>query len=254
MNILHAITLGIVEGITEFLPISSTGHLIITSKLLGLDGNFTATFQIAIQSGAILAVILLYGKTLLQNSDLLKKTITAFLPTLLIGTLLYKIVKTVFLDSSLITLLSLFIGGVFLILFELYYKKMSHEKSLNNLSYRQALIIGTVQSLAMIPGVSRSAATIIGGFALGLNRKTAVEFSFILAIPTLLAATTLDLLQNYEMITPYEYGLLLIGLLTSAIVAFIVIKWFLSFVKQYSFIPFGIYRIIAALVFYLLLL
>lgn len=254
MTILDAIILGIIEGITEFLPISSTGHLIITAKLLGLSGNFTSTFQIAIQSGAILAVILLYGRQLLDNRDLLKKTLVAFIPTMILGALLYKAVKTVLLDSSLITLISLFVGGIFLIVFELLYKKMKHEKSLTELSYRQALIIGTIQSLAMVPGVSRSAATIIGGLSLGLDRKTAVEFSFILAIPTLLAATALDLLQSYSTITSSEYGLLVVGFVTSALVAFVVIKWFLSFIKRYTFIPFGIYRIIAAVVFYLLLL
>lgn len=252
MNIFQAIILGVIEGITEFLPISSTGHLIIASKLMGLNGEFTKTFEIAIQSGTMLAVILLYGSYLLSNRELLKKTIVAFIPTGIIGYLLYKILKEVLLSNIYITLTSLLLGGLFLIFFELYQKRSNYVK-VKDISYKKAVLIGLIQSLSIIPGVSRSAATIIGGLALGLDRKTAVEFSFILAIPTLLAATTLDLVKNLHSFSNSEFGLLGLGFITSALVAVVVIKGFLSYIRKYSFIPFGVYRVILSLIFFFLM-
>src|SRR3989338_3409221 len=170
MTIVDALILGIVEGVTEFLPISSTGHLILTAQLLGLSGEFVKSFEIAIQLGAILAVLVLYGARFLKNPQIQKNVLVAFLPAAVGGLLLYKIVKTVFFES------------IALILFEKLYK--GKEDTLEKMSYRQAFSIGCFQVIAMVPGVSRAAATIIGGLPVGLSRPAVVYFSFLLAVPT----------------------------------------------------------------------
>lgn len=254
MDFLHAVFLGIVEGVTEFLPISSTGHLILASKLLGITStDFLKSFEIFIQSGAILAVLLLYTKTLLVKKDLMIKVFVAFLPTAIIGLLLYKIIKTYLLGNVSVTLWSLFLGGIALICIEIWFKKASHKKEDTKvdevpISYRNALLIGLVQSISVIPGVSRSAASIIGGMLLGLSRKQAVEFSFLLAIPTLLAATSLDLVKTNFSFTSQEWSMLAVGFVTSFVVALLSIKFLLSYIKRYTFIPFGIYRIVVAII------
>ncbi|MFA7309021.1 MAG: undecaprenyl-diphosphate phosphatase [Patescibacteria group bacterium] len=258
MNIIHAIILGVVEGITEFLPVSSTGHLILSSKLLGLtQDDFMKTFEIAIQSGAILAVIALYWKKFF-NSNLLKKTAVAFIPTAVIGFALYKIIKNVFLSSDLIVLVALFTGGLVLILIEMWLSKRSEEgkeevTDMANLSYKQAAIIGTAQALAVIPGVSRSAASIIGGRVIGLSRSLATEFSFFLAVPTILFATLYDLKNGIGSIS-YDQGVILgIGLLISFITAIFVIKLFLSYIRKHDFTVFGVYRIVVSVFLYIVL-
>lgn len=249
MDILNAIILGIVEGITEFLPISSTGHLILASRLLGITStDFLKSFEIFIQSGAILAVILLYWRDIFTKFDLLKKVFIAFIPTAVIGLLFYKILKEYLLGNTTITLLSLFFGGIALIIVELSFKKRKiDERTVTQITYKNAILVGLIQSVSIIPGVSRSAASIIGGMLLGMDRKTAVEFSFLLAIPTLLAATGLDLIKTNFSFSTQEWIYLATGFLSSFIVAIIVIKWLVSYVKKYTFIPFGIYRIIIAI-------
>ncbi len=249
MDILNAIILGIVEGITEFLPISSTGHLILASRLLGITStDFLKSFEIFIQSGAILAVILLYWRDIFTKFDLLKKVFIAFIPTAVIGLLFYKILKEYLLGNTTITLLSLFFGGIALIIVELSFKKRKiDERTVTQITYKNAILVGLIQSVSIIPGVSRSAASIIGGMLLGMDRKTAVEFSFLLAIPTLLAATGLDLIKTNFSFSTQEWIYLATGFLSSFIVAVIVIKWLVSYVKKYTFIPFGIYRIIIAI-------
>lgn len=249
MDILNAIILGIVEGITEFLPISSTGHLILASRLLGITStDFLKSFEIFIQSGAILAVILLYWRDIFTKFDLLKKVFIAFIPTAVIGLLFYKILKEYLLGNTTITLLSLFFGGIALIIVELSFKKRKiDERTVTQITYKNAILVGLIQSVSIIPGVSRSAASIIGGMLLGMDRKTAVEFSFLLAIPTLLAATGLDLIKTNFSFSTHEWIYLATGFLSSFIVAIIVIKWLVSYVKKYTFIPFGIYRIIIAI-------
>ena len=198
MNILQVLIFGVVEGITEFLPISSTGHLILTAKLLGVgQSEFIKSFQIAIQLGAILSVVVIYWDRLTSGSKIWKRLLVSFLPTALIGALLYKMIKRYLLGNNAVVLWSLFIGGLFLIIFELLYRRKEEEvEEICAISYRQALIIGLFQSVAMIPGVSRAAATIIGGLVVGLKRKTIVEFSFLLAIPTMFAATSLDIYKS----------------------------------------------------------
>ncbi len=251
MNLVQSIILGIVEGITEFLPISSTGHLILTSKLLNLsETEFLKTFEISIQLGAILSVVVLYFKTLIKNFDIIKKILAGFLPTAAIGLIFYKIVKNYLLGNEAVVLVSLFLGGIFLILFEkLNQEKTGVVENLENISYKQSFIIGLFQSIAIIPGVSRAAATVVGGLILGLKRRTIVEFSFLLAIPTMLAATSLDLLKTAGTFSLNQFGILTSGFIVSFVVAIFAIKFLLKFVENHTFIPFGVYRIIITLLF-----
>lgn len=252
MTIIQSLIMGIVEGISEFLPISSTGHLILTSSLLHIEqSNFTKSFEIIIQLGAILSVVLLYWK-IFFNIELIKKLIVGFIPTGIIGLVLYKIVKMYLVGNQNVVLFSLFIGGVILIVFEIYHKESPDViSSLSHVSYKQSFIIGIFQSIAIIPGISRSASTIIGGLVMGLNRKTIVEFSFLLAVPTMLAATGLDLIKNVDSFSIDQVYVLLLGLIVSFAVAMLSINFLLNFVKKHNFIPFGIYRIIIASLFWL---
>ena len=256
MTYLHTIILGIVEGISEFVPISSTGHLILASTLLHLEQtDFQKSFQIAIQLGAILSVVVLYWRALMVNFEILKRVITAFIPTAILGFLFYKIIKRVLLGSNTVVLYSLLIGGIFLILFELWHReKESASEELSGISYSKSFMIGLCQAVAMIPGVSRSAATIIGGLILGIKRKTIVEFSFLLAVPTMVAATGLDLMKSGGHFSMEEFYLLLMGFVSSFITALLSIKWLIHFIKNHTFISFGIYRILIFLLFWFVIL
>ncbi len=269
MDLIHAILLGIVEGITEFLPISSTGHLILASNLLRIEQTeFVKTFEIAIQSGAILAVIFLYRRTifakqLFARGGLAWVVLTAFIPTALIGFTLYKSIKQYLIGNSEVVLGSLFLGGIVLIMIELLFRIQNSKPKTKNsqwsvvssqLSYERAFVIGLFQSISMIPGVSRAAATIIGGLLVGLPRKTAVEFSFLLAVPTMIAATALDLRQTSFAFESNQWAALSIGFITSFIVALISIKWLLKYVQTNNFILFGVYRIIASVLYLFLVL
>jgi len=256
MTSLDALILGIVEGITELLPVSSTGHLILASSLLGItQSDFLKTFEIAIQSGAILAVVALYWRSFL-DTETLKRVIVAFIPTGIIGLALYKVVKTYLLGNEAVVLWALALGGVALIVFELFYKEGDETRdSVGAITYKQAVVIGLFQSLAIIPGVSRSAATIVGGLLTsGIKRATIVEFSFLLAVPTMGAATGLDLLKSAGSFSSEQFLPLAVGFVVSFVVAVASIKFLLSFVRSHSFIAFGIYRILVALFFFLLVL
>lgn len=259
MNFFEAIVLGIVEGVSEFLPISSTGHLIAVSHFLGLpQTEFLKSFEIAIQLGAISAVLFLYGKSYLFEWEVIKKVFVAFIPTAIIGLIFYKIVKSFLLGSIATVAWALFLGGIFLILFEKFHKEKQEldisPMKISSISYRNAFIIGLFQSIAIIPGISRAAATIVGGLILGLSRRTIIEFSFLLAAPTMLAATVLDLAKNASFFSSSQLEVLLVGFFVAGIVAFGSIKFLLQFIKSHSFVSFGIYRICAAIIFYLLLL
>ncbi len=270
MEYSHALILALVEGITEFLPISSTGHLILSSKVLGIEQTeFVKSFEIIIQLGAIFAVIFLYHKTLLTNSAVWKRIIIAFLPSAVFGLVFYQLIKQVLLGNTYVTLVALFVGGIVLITLELFYKEKDlpaarlpvgqgrqehHAEKIEDISLQKALAIGLCQSLAMIPGVSRAAATIIGALFLGARRKTAVEFSFLLAIPTMFAASTLDIIKTNFSFSSYEYSLLAVGFIGSFIVAILAIKFFLQFIKNHTFIPFGVYRIVLALLFWIFIM
>lgn len=256
MSVLHSIILGIVEGITEFLPISSTGHLILAGDILNIQpSDFLKSFEIVIQLGAILSVVFLYWQKFLFDRETIKKVVVALLPTLAVGALFYKIVKTYFLGNETIVLWSLMIGGIVLIVFEIFHReKESAVSEIKNITFKQSLAIGAFQSIAIIPGVSRSASTIIGGLILGLERKTIVEFSFLLAVPTMLAASTLDLYKNYQLFSMDQFGVLAIGFVVSFFVALLSIKWLVKFIQNHSFIGFGIYRILAAILFWFFVL
>jgi undecaprenyl-diphosphatase len=256
MTYLHTLILGIIEGVSEFLPISSTGHLMLASYLLHLkQTDFQKSFEIAIQLGAILSVVVLYWRALLVNFEILKRVITAFIPTAILGFIFYKIIKKVLLGSNTVVLYSLLIGGIFLILFELWHReKESASEEISDISYSKSFMIGLCQAVAMIPGVSRSAATIIGGLILGIKRKTVVEFSFLLSVPTMVAATGLDLMKSGGHFSLEEFNLLLMGFISSFIVALLSIKWLIHFIENHTFISFGIYRILIALLFWFVIL
>lgn len=259
MNILQAIILGVVEGLTEFLPISSTGHLILATDLLGIPSTeFVKSFTVLIQSGAIIAVLLLYWRTFLEHKNLALKVLTAFIPTAVTGLLLYPIIKDFLLGSTAVVLWALFIGGVVLILLEMYFKRAKIDENkqtdISLISYKQSFIIGVFQAISVVPGTSRALATIFGGLAAGLGRKNAVEFSFLLAIPTMFAATALDLTESSLSFTTHEWMILGIGFITSFIVAYFVIKWFISYISRHTFSFFGYYRIILAILLYFLLI
>lgn len=251
MNIIQATLLGIVEGITEFLPISSTAHMVIVEQWLNITlTEYVKTFTISIQLGAILSVIIFSWHKIFADQEIWKKILLAFLPTGIIGFIFYKLIKNFLIENINIIIWSLIIGGVILIIFELVNyknKKMSGPADLDSISYGKALAIGTFQALGMIPGVSRSAATIVGGLTMGINRQTVVIFSFLLAIPTMLAATVYDLYKTGLNFSAQEIEVWLFGFLTSFIVATIAIKFLINFIKNHTFIIFGIYRIILGL-------
>lgn len=274
MTILQSIILGIVEGITEFLPVSSTAHLIITSSWLQIEETeFVKNFLISIQLGAILSVAVLYFRTVIKNPKLILKMAAAFIPTAIIGLLAYELIKNVLMESLPIIASALILGGIILIILEKRFARldkkkeeeknesegviaegqtqkpvMKEEKELKDISYPQAALIGVFQSLAVIPGVSRSAATIMGGLSLGITRKNIVEFSFLLALPTMLAATLFDLYKSPPAFSQEEVLVWVIGIVVSFITAILGIKFFLKFIQKNNFIPFGWYRIILGLV------
>ena len=246
MNFIHVLILSIVEGITEFLPISSTGHLILASKLLSITpSDFSKTFDIGIQLGAIMAVVVLYYKKFIHGSEIYKKLLVAFIPSALVGLVLYPFIKGFLLGSSTITLLSLFLGGLILI----FYK--GRNDGMERIGYKEALKIGIFQSISVVPGVSRAAATILGGMFSGLSRKASVEFSFLLAVPTMLGATALDIYKSRGTLSSGDLGTLVLGMALSFVFAAIAVKFLIGYVKNHDFTAFGVYRIILAVLFYL---
>jgi len=257
MNLFQAIILAAVEGITEFLPVSSTGHMVLTAQILGVtQTEFVKNFEIIIQFGAILAVIVLYRKLLL-NTKIWPQIIIAFIPAAIIGFTLFKFIKGYLLGNELITVIALFSGGVAFIVFELWYK--NHKPTnlitdIEKITHKNALIVGIFQSISVIPGVSRSGATILGGMLRDEDRKTAAKFSFILAIPTIAAASSLDLIKSNLSFTQNEIVMLIVGFLTAFVVAVLTIKLFMDYLTKHTFIPFGVYRIVAAVVFYIIFL
>ena len=252
MNFLQVLTLSIIEGLTEFLPISSTGHLILASKLLEItETNFLKTFEIVIQLGAIMAVVVLYMKKFLSSINLIKKIIVAFIPTAVVGFTFYPIIKDFLLGSSTVTLNALFWGGIALIGVEWFLKRKKKEtQNPGEITYRQALLIGTFQSFSVVPGVSRAAATIVGGLVMGLDRPTATEFSFLLAVPTMLAASALDIYKSREFISQTGSLTLFVGTVLSFVFAMLAIKFLINFVKRHDFTWFGIYRIALSALFW----
>jgi undecaprenyl-diphosphatase len=278
MGLLEAIIIAIVEGLTEFLPISSTGHMIITSSLLGVESNdFTKVFEVAIQLGAIMAVVLIYREKFFKFTQwqFYAKLIVGVLPALLFGFLFNDQIEAL-LESELVVALSLLIGGVILLFVDKWFQQPTYSKpdllatevsygemieADDRLTYKKSLLVGLWQVLAMVPGVSRSAASIIGGMQQGLTRNFAAEFSFFLAVPTMCAASTYSLFlkkwngdgipkRGYELILSSSENLyaFIAGNVVAFIVAILAIKFFISYLKKYGFRIFGIYRIIVGII------
>lgn len=249
MTYLHSILLGIIEGITEFLPISSTGHMVITSSVMGIPQNdFAKAFDVIIQFGAILSVLVLYWKRFLPDWNFYKKLFVAFLPTAIIGFALKNVVDQL-LESVQIVAWSLILGGCILVWSDKIFAHLTAVgRKTRDLTYKDCVKLGLFQSIAMIPGVSRSGATIMGGLSLGLQKKEAAEFSFFLAVPTMAAATLYKLFKIYKTIQPEQIGILAMGTFVSFIVAMLAIKFFMGIVTQYGFRGFGYYRIVLGLV------
>jgi len=251
MTIFQALILGVVEGISEFLPISSTAHLIISAKILQIPNtDFLSSFLISIQLGAILSVITLYTRLIWQKPKIILKLASAFLPTAIIGLMAYKLVKNVLLDNLNTIAWALLLGGIILIILEKYFAKHHKNedfKEIQDISHRQAALIGVFQSIAIIPGISRSAATIMGGLSLGISRKNIVEFSFLLALPTMAAATALDLYKNPPILETSTIYVWLLGLISAFIVAILGIRFFLKYIQRNDFQLFGWYRIVLGL-------
>lgn len=249
----QVVLLGIVEGLTEFLPISSTAHLLIVADLLDFQYSIEGTFEIFIQLGAILAVVAFYLRDLLEQARSVPRSqavrrfwlgiVIAFVPAAVIGLTLRDWIKTVLFESPVVIATSLIVGGIIFIVVERLPQRTADTTELTDISWKQALGIGFAQVTALIPGVSRSGASIVGGMFAGLDRRTATAFSFYLAIPTLGGATVVDLLSSLDKLTPDDYGRLLVGTVVSAIVAWLSIGWLLRYVASNSFVPFGIYRI-----------
>lgn len=261
-DLLKAVILSIVEGITEFLPISSTGHLILVNHWIEFQGSFAKSFDVIIQFGAILSVLVLYWdklypfskrKSILKKRDTITlwcKVVTAFIPAAVLGALFHDLIEEK-LFNSITVAVALVVGGILILILEKGEKrpKITH---IGQISYKMAFVIGFFQCLAMIPGTSRSAATIIGAMALGTSREVAAEFSFFLAIPTMAGATAYSLLKKGIYITSSEWITLLVGVVLSFIVALVVISFFMEYIKKKDFKVFGYYRIVlgALILFY----
>ncbi|MEP7265514.1 MAG: undecaprenyl-diphosphate phosphatase [Bacteroidota bacterium] len=249
MNFIEAVILAIVEGLTEFLPVSSTGHMIIASSLMGIaDQPFTKTFTVAIQFGAILSVVMIYYKRFFQSIDFYKKLFIAFIPAAVFGKLLDDYIDAM-LGNVMVVGFTLLVGGVFILFLDSFVKENTGEGS-EEVTPKKAFIIGLFQCIAMVPGVSRSAATIIGGLYQKLNRKTAAEFSFFLAVPTMCAATLYKVYKFYKEgigIEPDQINMLIVGNVVAFIVAVIAIRSFIGYITKYGFKIFGYYRIVVGL-------
>ena len=257
MTTYQAIIIAIVEGLTEFLPISSTGHMIIASKALNVpDNDFTKMFTVAIQLGAILAVVVLYWRKFFdfKNIQFYGKLVVGVIPALLLGFLFSDRIDAL-LESTTTVAIALLIGGIFLLFVDKMFNNPQTREE-KDISFVQAFIIGIWQCLAMVPGVSRSAASIIGGMQQKLTRSMAAEFSFFLAVPTMMAATGYKLLKHYTTtggFTTEEIKLLAVGNVVAFVVALLAIKFFIGFLKKYGFRVWGIYRILVGVILLLLI-
>lgn len=251
-NVLHAVLLGIIEGLTEFLPVSSTGHLLLADELLGFKGDAGKTFEIVIQLGAILAVCVVFWQRLWHAATcfvteaparaFIRNVIVAFLPAAVIGALAYKQIKAM-LESPMTVAVALVVGGVAILVIERMNKKpMVHQ--VEDMSTALALKIGFCQVISMIPGVSRAGATIMGSMLLGVDRRVAAEFSFFLAIPTMMGATVLSLYKNWSALSLDDGAMIAIGFVTAFLSALVVVRGFIAFISRHGFAPFAWYRIV----------
>ena len=255
--LLIAIILGIVEGVTEFIPVSSTGHLILATELLGFDAAKWSAFNVIIQLGAILAIIVLYWRTfwavlegLLQRNPMswrfVRNILVAFLPSAILGFLLINQIE-VLLGNAVVVAIAFILGGIAILVIERVVKQ-TDIVGVAEMPLKTVLGVGIIQCLSMIPGVSRSGATILGGLSLGVERRTAAEFSFFLAIPTMLGATTLELVKHHDTLLAGASGVALgtvaVGFVVSFVVAIVVVKAFVHYISRHGFAPFGWYRIL----------
>ncbi len=252
MTLVHAVILGIVEGLTEFLPISSTAHLIFTSNFLGLkQTEFTKFFEVFIQSGAVIAIVLLYFQYIFKNKSLIRNLIISFIPTAIVGLVLHKLIKTIFFESSLLILSAFFIVGLIFLVFEYLVKKgkIKPHRRINEMKLWEAITIGLGQATAVIPGVSRAGAVIITMMGYNFRRDESALYSFLLAVPTIVAAGIFDLLKtDFSLISnPENLLTLAVGFITSFICALVVVKLFIKYLQKNTLIPFGLYRILLAL-------
>ena len=255
MDLISALVLGIVEGVTEFLPISSTAHLIISSRLLNIpQTEFQKFFEVFIQAGAILSVVFLYFNYAVKRPEVMKKVAASFLPTAIVGFLLHKVIKGVFFESYALIIGSLVVVGLLFIVIEHFVKnkKIKLSKTVKNLSWTDALIIGLGQSLAVVPGVSRAGIVILTMMAKGYRRNEAAVYSFLLAVPTIFAAAGYDLLKTDTSVLAEQNNLLFlsVGFVVSFITAYISVKWLINYLKKNSLVPFGIYRILLVVLYY----
>lgn len=250
MTTVQAIILGVTEGLTEFLPISSTGHMILVSHFLHVIDSVTlTTFEIVVQLGAILAVILSYHKKLFKL-EIIKKLTVAFIPTGIAGVIIFPYIKHLLQNPKLVAI-TLTLGGIVILLVERKYKKYLERGSVNEsseISYKQAIILGCFQVLAIIPGVSRSGAIIVGGLLQKLSRKALVEFSFLLAVPTMIVATLYTLIKKHSELSAQSLSPIIIGTIVSFFVAFLVIRLALTYIRKHSFEVFGWYRIVIGII------
>lgn len=261
-SLLQAILLGIVEGLTEFIPVSSTGHLILLIDLLGFEGPEGKVFEIVIQLGAILAICWLYraklfGAVMAAPTDkvqrqFLMNIVIAFLPAAVLGVMFHAQIKSVLFDPLVVASM-LVIGGFLIILIERF-KPAPVIHDVDEMSWKLALKIGFCQAVAMIPGTSRSGATIMGALLLKVNREAATQFSFFLAIPTMLGATVYDLYKNYESLTLDGVGMIAAGFIAAFIAALLIVRWVVNFISKHGFVPFAIYRIAVGSVMLMILL
>ena len=245
MDIFQAIIIGIIEGFTEFLPISSTGHMIVASEFMGLPQDAAMkAYEVIIQFAAILAVMLIYKEKIsFKKIDLWMKLMAAFMPMAIVGFIFKDQIKALF--SVEVVAWMFIIGGIVFLIVEYFYKEQPHHvKEVENTSYKQAMWVGFAQLFSFIPGTSRAGATIIGGMLAGLDRKTASNFSFLLAIPVMGAVSSYDLLKHYHEFAGANWSAFVIGFVVAFVVAYITVKVFLVFIQKFSFVPFGIYRII----------
>lgn len=250
MSWLEVIVIAIVEGITEFLPVSSTGHMILAEKILGIESTgFGRMFIVNIQFGAILSVVVLYWRRFFQSVDFYCKLFVAFLPAAVVGFILGDWIDSL-LQSALVVAVALLVGGVVLVFVDRIFWRVDDDQEV---SYRRALVIGLFQCLAMIPGVSRSAATIVGGTAQRLGRQTAAEFSFFLAVPTMFAASAYKLMKNQDSLSWENLPVLLVGNLVAFVVAMAAIKFFIAYLTRFGFKLFGYYRIVIGAIILILL-
>ncbi len=250
MTLFQSIIIAIIEGLTEFLPISSTGHMILASAAMGIhEDEFVKTFEVFIQLGAILAIALMYIKRFFKSIDIYLKLFAAFVPTAIIGLLAYDFIKG-YLFNPIIVSVSLILGGIILILIDkTVIAQKSELEEVEEMTYKSAFFIGLFQCLSMVPGTSRAAATIIGGVFNGLDKKQATEFSFLLAVPTMMAAGGYDLIRSELSFTSEQIMMLAVGFIIAFIFAWIAVKFFLKYVSTHGFKAFGWYRIALGILF-----